>query len=128
MKSERMCTCAGAEAEEETAEDTTGGFPYLCRRCGHSRRMPTEGRSCDCKACSSDELSVKISTSGVYHSCQLTWLLKKNGTKTRVETTFDRATSVGSELEETVAREMLKEENGITDPRLIPRSRKEGNE
>ena len=31
-------------------------------------------------------------------------------------------------MEETVAREILEEENGITDPRLIPRSGKGGNE
>ena len=121
-KSERMCECTGAEAEEETTEDTIGGFPYLCGRCGHLRRTPIEGRSCDCKACGSENLSVKMSPSGVCHSCQLTWLLKKNSTKTRVETALERATAEGPELEETVAREMLEEENGITDTRLIPRS------
>jgi len=30
LKSESLCKCAGAEAEEETAEDTIGRFSYLC--------------------------------------------------------------------------------------------------
>ena len=61
------------------------------------------------------------------YATQLIWLLKKNSTKTRVETAFERATSEGSELEETVAM-MLEEENDITDPRLILTSGEGGNE
>ena len=69
-----------------------------------------------------------MSSLGICHSCHLIWLLKKNSMKTRVETALERATAEGSELEETVAREMLEEENGITNPRLIPRSGKGDNE